>query len=146
MKVAKKLVMALMLLSAVFCLGYAQSSNQPSMDRGRLVKDDMSFISEDKVWEYAWTDYPYSDFSILYHMKFDGSVEVNGHTYSKFVNYEAIKYADGLGGEGIALPEEDLYAPSYYREEGETVYMLMKDGRAAIGEIVDSPGYSEAVM
>lgn len=39
MKVAKKLVIVLMLLSTVFCLGYAQSVNQPSTGTiGRLDK------------------------------------------------------------------------------------------------------------
>ncbi|MBD5357503.1 MAG: hypothetical protein HDR88_17400 [Bacteroides sp.] len=37
MKIAKKLMMALILLSAVFCFGYAQSTNQPSTNRDRFL-------------------------------------------------------------------------------------------------------------
>lgn len=121
-------------------VGVAQDFGEPSQ------QDDMSFISEDKVWEYITTTGYYLDPVTLYHMRFDGSLEVNGHTYSKFVNYEAIIYKDGLTGEGVALPEERLYAPSYYREEGKTVYMLMEDWSLATGEIDEATNYSEVVM
>ncbi len=108
---------------------------------------DMSFISAGKEWEYILTKGHSLETSVLYHMRFEDSVDVNGHTYSQFVNYEAIRYEDGLQGYGEVLPVESCYPASYYREEGETVYILMQaNGLPATGDLDPQSDYTEAVL
>lgn len=103
-------------------------------------------ICQDRVWEYVRTTYSYDGTSTLYQMKFDGTVEVNGHIYHRFVNFSGAKYDDGMQGEGIPLEESDLRPASYYREEGDITYILMQGDSPAVGDIDPQLDYSETVM
>lgn len=129
----------LLLFAALFTAAISMTSKaeEPSQS------DYIPFIQEDRVWEYTTTSYPNSDFVILYDMRFDGIVEVNEHKYSRFVNFKATEYRNGIGNEGT---DRVMLPASYYREEGKTVYLLMKDGVPAGGEINLSDEYSETVL
>lgn len=137
----------LLFLAAIFVAAIsmnAQTGNPISEEPSQT--EYIPFIQEDKVWEYAKTTFPNSDFYVLYDMRFDGVVDVNGHVYSRFVNFKATKYPNGLDNEGNELTQEELMPTSYFREEGKTVYILMEDGVPAVGVIDLSADYSEAVM
>ena len=129
----------LLLLSTAISAAIPMTAQTEEQSNG----DFIPFIQEDRVWEYAKTTYPNSNWVVLYDMKFDGDVEVNGHKYSKFVNFKATEYRDGLGNEGNELA---LLPVSYFREEGKTVYMLMKDECPAVGDLNLSEEYSEVVL
>ncbi|MDE6804502.1 MAG: hypothetical protein K2J29_07710 [Muribaculaceae bacterium] len=107
------------------------------------------FIREDRVWEYVTeSDYGGGHWAITHLMRFDSTVEVNGKLYHSFVNYSSARYPQGMIYPESAEPEEN-YSPSYYREEGEHVYVLTKDGRPVCAEldpVVEDDSFGEGLI
>ncbi|MDE5876611.1 MAG: T9SS type A sorting domain-containing protein [Muribaculaceae bacterium] len=106
------------------------------------------FIREDRVWEYITLSRYYGCEDIIHLMRFDGSVEVNGKLYHRFVNYSSTYYPQGIEySEGIKSIEN--CSPSYYREEGERVYVLTQNGYPAWSEldaVVEDSSFGEGLI
>ncbi len=106
------------------------------------------FIREDRVWEYITCSEIYGGWMTARQMRFDGTVEVNGKVYHNFVNYTSTRYPQGLQyPESAELTEN--YSTSYYREEGERVYVLTKDGwpvQAKLDPVVENDSFGEGLI
>ncbi len=88
-------------------------------------------IEEGKVWEYAGTYFhPGEDGRVIHYMKFDGTVEVNGHVYHGFGIYNSKFYREILDYEKTERQfelsyEEQRDGPMWFlREEEGKLYGL----------------------
>ena len=106
------------------------------------------FIREDRAWEYITESGVYGGWTTTRLMHFDGTVEVNGKLYHSFVNYSSTHYPQGMEYPETAEPEENC-SPSYYREEGERVYVLTKNGwpfQAELDPVVEDDSFGEGLI
>ena len=101
-----------------------------------MGSDYMPMIEQGKVWEYRGSYSRQADgrneAGIVSHfMKFEGTADVNGKTYSCFTLYKSEYYrGTDVYGELELAETKDCDGPRYFmREEGEKVYILTYEDR-----------------